>query len=265
MQVSAIYIYPIKSLGGIALPSAKAEIKGFQHDRRWMLVDESGTFLTQRKYPQMALLQVTLENDGLRISHKKNEEKSLFVAFEPQKGNVVQVIIWDDVVGAIEVSNVANDWFTEQLGMTCKLVYMPDVTERKIKAKYAVNEESVSFADGMPYLLIGQSSLDDLNGKLDNPVPMNRFRPNLVFTGAEAFEEDQWNYLQIGAISFKVTKPCARCVLTTVDQATGKKGNEPLKTLASYRLMDKKIMFGQNMICLEEGVVSVGDEIRLSH
>src|SRR5690606_28095292 len=130
--------------------------------------------------------------------------------------------------------------------------------ERPVDKKYAVNQETVSFADAMPYLIIGQRSLDDLNDKLQEPLPMNRFRPNLVFSGGEAFAEDSWERVRIGECTFKVTKPCARCVLTTVDQETGNTGKEPLKTLATYRSVDKKVLFGQNMIALTTGTVKIG-------
>jgi uncharacterized protein len=122
-----------------------------------------------------------------------------------------------------------------------------------------VNNESVSFADGMPYLVIGQASLDELNTRLEIPVPMDRFRPNLVFTGGKAFEEDDWDKVKIGDAVFKITKPCARCVMTTVDQTTGKKNKEPLKTLSTYRNVKGKVMFGQNMLLLEGEKIRVGD------
>jgi uncharacterized protein len=136
---------------------------------------------------------------------------------------------------------------------------MPISSDRRVSPKYAVNNESVSFADGMPYLVIGQASLDELNTRLEIPVPMDRFRPNLVFTGGKAFEEDDWDKVKIGNSLFKVTKPCARCVMTTVDQNTGKKSKEPLKTLSTYRNVNGKVMFGQNMLLLEGEKISVGD------
>ena len=138
---------------------------------------------------------------------------------------------------------------------------MPPSTKRKLKPKYAVNGESVSFADGMPFLLIGQASLDDLNSRLDDPVSMNRFRPNLVFAGGSPFQEDEWDTIMIGNARFKITKPCARCVVTTVDQQTGQKSKEPLATLATFRNVDGKVMFGQNMLLLGGDRVQIGDQI----
>ena len=257
MQLQDIYIYPIKSLGGIRLEEAVLEERGFQYDRRWMLVDENGAFLSQRKHPLMALLQTQLSEEGIIVSHKHQAGNNITIPFEPKSSLMVPVRIWDDEVIGQEVDSKINKWFSDVLGLTSTLVYMPISSERKVSPKYAVNNESVSFADGMPYLLIGQASLDDLNSKLVDPVPMDRFRPNLVFSGGKAFEEDDWDKVQIGEAIFKITKPCARCVMTTVDQSTGTKGKEPLKTLSTYRLMDGKVMFGQNMLLLEGKKITV--------
>ncbi len=261
MTLQDIFIYPIKSLGGIRLSEAKVEIRGLAYDRRWMLVDEKGLFMTQRKHHQMALLQVSLEKGGLSVFQKHRPEEVHFIPFEPETDRVIPVTVWDDTIRAQVVSDTSSRWFSEVLGISCQLVYMPASTQRHIDEKYAVNQETVSFADAMPYLLIGQNSLNDLNEKLADPVPMNRFRPNFVFAGGIAFEEDKWEMVKIGECTFKVTKPCARCVLTTVDQETGKAGKEPLKTLATYRLVNSKVLFGQNMIALTRGPIQVGDKV----
>jgi uncharacterized protein YcbX len=156
-----------------------------------------------------------------------------------------------------------DNWFGQKLGMDCHLVIMPESTQRKLNLKYAVNEESVSFADGMPYLILGQESLEELNSRLENKVRMDRFRPNIVFGGGAAFVEDSWEKIKIGEVEFQVVKPCARCVLTTIDQQTGVQSKEPLKTLASYRTRENKVYFGQNMVALEPGIIRVGDQITL--
>jgi uncharacterized protein YcbX len=174
---------------------------------------------------------------------------------------MIPVRIWDDeVIGQVVDPNI-GEWFSDILGLPCNLVFMPKSAERKVSLKYAAKNESVSFADGMPYLLIGQASLDDLNSRLEQPVPMDRFRPNLVFSGGEGFEEDEWNQVKIGNAIFKITKPCVRCVMTTIDQATGKKNKEPLKTLSAYRNVGGKVLFGQNMSLLEGREIKVGDHI----
>ena len=262
MRLQEIHIYPIKSLGGIRLKEAKVEIRGLQWDRRWMLVDNNGLFMSQRTFHQMALLQVGIESHGLKVSHKKHPKLNHYIPFEPKTDELIPVTIWEDTVIGQVVSPISNRWFSQVLGAPCQLVFMPQNTERHIQEKYQVNNESVSFADAMPFLLIGQKSLDDLNQKLSSPLPMNRFRPNFVVSGGKAFQEDQWDRVKIGECIFKVTKPCARCVLTTVDQATGIKGKEPLRTLASYRTKDKKVLFGQNMIALITGTIKAGDQIQ---
>lgn len=261
MKIQDIYIYPIKSLGGIRLQEAEVQTKGFKWDRRWMLVDEQGIFLSQRSLHHMALLQVKIESNGLKVFHKNKPDNNIHIPFEPETKDFIQVQVWEDSLLGQIFSQEANHWFSEILNISCQLVFMPEHSNRQIDKKYAVNNETVSFADAMPYLLIGQGSLDELNSRLDNPVPMERFRPNLVFSGGAAFQEDQWSQIQIGDCSFKVTKPCARCVLTTVDQNTGIKGKEPLKTLSAYRRKNSKVLFGQNLISLKNGTVKVGDEL----
>lgn len=261
MYLTDIYIYPIKSLGGIRLNESALEERGLQYDRRWMLVDKNGVFLTQRTLHQMALLQVDLIGAGLRVFRKDDPDTKILIPFESNTDILIPVTVWDDKVFGQLVDNSVSQWFTDQLKTDCDLVVMPKSTQRKVNPKYAVNNESVSFADGMPYLLIGQASLDDLNTKLQNPVPMDRFRPNLVFSGGNAFEEDEWDMVKIGNSLFKITKPCARCVMTTIDQNTGDKGTEPLKTLAKYRTVSNKVMFGQNMSLLEGQTIRVGDTV----
>jgi uncharacterized protein len=261
MVLQEIFIYPIKSLGGIKLDSWHLEEKGFRYDRRWMLVDKSGMFLSQRKHPKMALLQVKLSDEGLIVSQKQQNEQKLLIPYEHRTLGSRAVTIWDDIVDATFVGEQYSAWFSEQLGIECDLVVMPEHVKRKVNPKYAVAEEAVSFADGMPYLLIGEASLEELNQRLDKPVGMDRFRPNLVIKGASPFEEDNWSEIAIGEAVFKITKPCARCVMTTVDQDTAEKGKEPLKTLAAYRTVNGKVMFGQNMSLWSGSKVSVGDEV----
>lgn len=261
MHLQDIYTYPIKSLGGIRLEEATLEERGLKYDRRWMLVDKKGKFLSQRKHPKMALLQTRISDSGILVKHKDDPEKTILIPFEANSSQLRQVTIWEDRVEARLVDTGISRWFSEFLNIACDLVFMPPSTKRKLKPKYAVNGGSVSFADGMPYLLIGQSSLDDLNSRLENPVPMNRFRPNFVFSGGIPFQEDEWDIVSIGDARFKITKPCTRCVVTTVDQQTGEKNREPLATLATYRNVNGKVMFGQNMLLLEGDRVQTGDRI----
>ncbi|WP_192346534.1 MOSC domain-containing protein [Algoriphagus sp. Y33] len=263
LLIQDIYVYPIKSLAGIRLSEAKVEERGFELDRRWMLVDETGKFISQRKFPLMAAIKVEIGDDSLTVYHLSNPSKLIRIPFDAAGEEISSVEVWDDKMAARLVAKEFDDWFSDVLGMGVRLVKMPSTTERKVDPRYAVNGESVSFADGMPYLLIGQKSLTDLNFRLRAPVSMNRFRPNIVFSGGEPFIEDSWGKMQIGDVNFQVVKPCARCVLITVEQETGIKGAEPLKTLATYRKVGNKILFGQNMVALSTGVIKVGDELKL--
>jgi uncharacterized protein len=261
LELSEIWIYPIKSLGGIRLRSSKIAEKGFVHDRRWMLVDEKNTFLSQRSHPALALFKLKIQSDTFVVSYQNDTitlpTNSKYADLE------IKATVWDDTVTTYEVSTTHSNWFSEKLGMTCKLVVFPEENPRPIDQNYAIKNNQVSLADGYPILAIGQSSLDDLNKKLEKPVPMDRFRPNLVFTGGQPYEEDFWKEFIIGRNKFIGVKPCSRCVLTTIDQATGEQGKEPLATLASYRKNNNKIYFGQNVLPIDYHEINEGDEIKL--
>lgn len=261
--VSELYIYPIKSLGGIPLSSATLTDRGFQYDRRWMLVDENNCFFTQREFPEMALLHVEVKHDGLRVYHKNNIETSIIIPFASEVNETATVKIWSNECEAQFVSNSIDEWFSEMLSFKCRLVYMPDTTKRLVNEKYALNKEITSFSDSHPILIIGQSSLDDLNSRLAETLPINRFRPNIVFTGGEAFEEDLMEHFIINDINFYGVKLCIRCMITTINQDNAVAAKEPLRTLATYRMKDNNIFFGQNLLHHGEGTVSVGDKIDL--
>lgn len=264
LTVSALYIYPVKSLGGISVLSARLTDRGFAYDRRWMLVDEENRFITQREVPRMTFLQVELHEDVLLVRHKHTGE-SLVVPFQPA-GDLCTVIVWDDTCQGQFVSPEADQWFSDRLSLPCRLVYMPETTLRKVDPNYAHGEEVTSFSDGFPLLMIGQASLDDLNSRLSQPLVMERFRPNIVFTGGSPFLEDEMAAFSIADIRFYAVKPCARCVITTIDLLTGEKGKEPLRTLGSYRRLGNKLYFGQNLLfdmTREVRNISVGDAITL--
>lgn len=257
LLLSEIWIYPVKSLGGIRMQQANVLEKGLQYDRRWMLVDEQGAFMTQRVFPRMALFKVKLENDELSVYHHGDR----ISIPSSTTDNASEVKIWDDSVTALEVSQEHNVWFSERLDMKCKLVFFPEKNARPINPRYQINDENVSLADASPFLIIGQRALDFLNTKLDEPLPMNRFRPNFVFTGGEPNEEDSWKNFSIGDNRFVAIKPCARCVLTTINQDTAEKGQEPLRTLTTYRKTGSKILFGQDAVAIDHKVVKQGDSI----
>lgn len=261
MILSDLRIYPIKSLGGISVSEAIVDEKGFRYDRRFMLVTPSGNFITQRTNPHMALVDVAIDQAPkeatLRVWHRNQPEDvlTLPLTLSPDAaGNTMSVSIWDsENVPAVLVSEEADQWFSKVLDLPCRLVFMPDSTRRTVDPAYDRHDAQgqasvVSFADGYPYLLIGQASLDDLNRRLPTPIEMLRFRPNIIVSGSSPYDEDAWQQFRIGDMDFYGVKPCARCILTTIDPATGQKGREPLHTLTTYRRWKHKILFGQNVL-----------------
>jgi len=263
LTLSEINIYPIKSLGGISLQSSVVEERGLKYDRRWVLVDESKTFFTQRDFPEMALINVSIKKKGLKLQHKTKNVEPMIVPFEFEHSAKDKVVIWDDTVIGEFYNQKIDEWFSDILGIKCRLVKMPESTMRTVDETYAKNK-IVSFADGYPFLIIGQSSLDDLNSRMEVPLPMNRFRTNFVFTGGKPFEEDNWKTFKISDVKFQAVKPCARCVITTTDQDTAERFKEPLLTLSKFRNFNNKVMFGMNLVCESTGQVTVGDKIELS-
>jgi uncharacterized protein YcbX len=262
LQLSEIYIYPIKSLSGIRLTEAQLTPRGLAYDRRWMLINGYG-FLTQREIPQMALLKVSLQADYMEVrSPNGTSPLTVPLTLRPD-APTKSVPIFDDFTTAQLVSEEVDKWFSEVLNHPCTLVYMPDFSERTKVGKISGKTQPVSFADSYPALLIGQASLDDLNTRLTEPVPMNRFRPNLVFSGGEAYEEDQWHEFSIGDARCWAEKPCARCSVVTINQDNATQGKEPLVTLARYRKQDSKVLFGQSILFEPGTVIREGDEIQV--
>lgn len=261
MKVSHLYIYPVKSLGGISLKSSEVTARGLKYDRRWMLIDDSNRFISQRTVPQLALLRVSLEQKGLRIFHVQDTGESLFVPYEPNAHTSMAVQIWDDTCEGIHLDPSFDAWFSSKIGLSCRLVYMPDDTHRLVTPPHRNNQEINSFSDSYPFLLIGEKSLEDLNGRTEEAIPMNRFRPNIVFSGGEPFIEDALAHFTINEIHFYGIKLSSRCNLPTINQDNARMGKEPLKTLSKYRRMNNKIYFGQNLIHEGQGIISVGESI----
>ena len=261
--LSAIHVYPIKSLKGIALDAAKVEQRGLQYDRRWMVVDENDRFITQREHSRMALISVSFGSEGLEVNARGMS--TLSVPFRIKPSAPVTVQIFRDTCQALVVGRQASQWFSEFLGTPCKLVYMPDEARRAVDPEYAVGDTVVSFADAYPFLLVGEASLEELNRRLERPLPMNRFRPNFVISGTGAFAEDEWKTIRIGSTLFHAVKSCARCAITTIEQETGvRDGQEPLKTLATFRSANHKVLFGRYLIAGSENqVVKLGDRIEV--
>ena len=253
--LSQLHIYPIKSAAGISLEEMDVVTRGPQHDRRWMVVDETGMLVTQRTVPALAKVKVALE-DGLQLTAPGMAALELPLEVE---GERLEVHVWSDPVPAV-VLEEATDWFSTFLGGSYRLVYMPDETQRPMNEH---PDTLLNFADGSPFHLVSEASLADLNGRLDAPVPVNRFRPNLVVSGCDAFAEDRWKAFRIGPVTFRSTGPCVRCALVTVDQATGAAGKEPLKTLARYRKVGNEVWFGGNYLHHGEGTLRLGDEVEV--
>ena len=261
--ISQLFIYPIKSLGGIALQQSLVTSRGLQHDRRFMLVDENNRFVSQREFPEMALLKVSIEHNQLLVYTNANPNDNIKLPLQVESGSEISVAIWDYQCKALLVDAKADEWFSSKLGKRLRLVYMPDYSERLVDEDYALHNDLTSFSDGFPILMIGQSSLDDLNSRLEHPVGMDRFRPNIVINGSAAFEEDGYRHIRFGNINLYAVKPCARCSMTTNNQQTGVAGQEPLKTLSSFRKGNNKIYFGQNLLVGSEGMLHVGNELNV--
>ena len=269
-EVSELYRYPVKSAAGRRLEEAEVAARGFRADRRWMVVDPDGNFLTQREHTRMALLQPRVYGEHLTVcfcepAEQTDAGEALKLQHPPVGNETMEVEVWGDRLEARRARRAADRWLREHLGVDCRLVYMPDSTLRPLDTRVGGEEDGdiVSFVDGYPFLLIGRASLEELNRRLDEPVPMDRFRPNIVVEGTEPFAEDDWQRLQIGGVEFRVAEPCTRCVITTVDQSTGEKGTEPLATLAEFRRTDAgKVAFGQYLVHQSRGMIRQGDRLR---
>ena len=224
-------IYPVKSVRRVKLGAAAVGSRGFEGDRRWLVIDPNGRFITQRKFPRMALITASIETSGLWFTAPDMPEISITTPTEHARQTLATV--WSDECLSLDAGDEAAEWLSQFLGTQCRLVYMPEPTHRQIDTRYADHGDITSFADGFPFLLTTEASLDDLNSRLSQPVTMTHFRPNIVLSGAEAYEEDQWRRIKIGEVTFKVAKPCSRCVMTTVNPETGEKmGKDPLFTLS---------------------------------
>jgi uncharacterized protein YcbX len=266
VTVSALNVYPVKGLKGIALAEARCTGRGIEHDRRWMLVDREGMFYTQREHPRMATVWTEIHGDSLSLSAPDAGE--VLVPLHPEGGAKRRVQVWRSTCDAITVSREADEMLSGYLGFDCALVYMPDDSARYSNAEFGGEGKLVGFADGYAYLLANEASLADLNARLlakdHAAVPMNRFRPNIVVAGAAAYAEDDWKDLAIGGAVLGTAKPCGRCQVTTTDQTTGEvRGPEPLATLATYRESEFGIRFGMNLVTLREGTIRVGDTVEL--
>ncbi len=258
MQIDTITIYPVKALAGVARNSAVITEKGLQYDRCFMLIDASGKFITQRTHPQLTAFSVDVVDDRIQIGHPAS--KPVDFSAKPPENVSMNAVIWNDTVRVSTVANEIDQFFSDILGDFIRLVGMPSHSHRQVDLNYARTGDDVSFADGYPILLLGNASIEELNSRLDSPVPLNRFRANIGFTGAGAWAEDTWKSVKIGQTDLQLVKPCARCIVIRTDQKTGERHEEPMATLLTYRRIDKKVMVGMN--CIPSGS-AIGAEIRV--
>lgn len=260
VTVAGLFHYPIKSCAGSALTEATLDPRGIRHDRELMVIDAAtGTFLTQREYPRMALIAPRLDGHTLRVGAPGMAPLTVPVV---RAGATRPVAIWRDTCPAVDQGDAAADWLGAFLGTPCRLVRMAEGYVRDVDPTYATSPaDQVGFADGFPCLLIAEESLADLNGRLAEPLLMNRFRPNIVISGGAPFGEDHVGRLRIGEIVFHAPKACARCTITLVEQETARTGKEPLRTFASFRKAKRGVLFGQNLIHATTGTIRVGDDV----
>ncbi|MEM8548783.1 MAG: MOSC N-terminal beta barrel domain-containing protein [Pseudomonadota bacterium] len=261
VKLVGLYRYPVKSLAGTAVELATLDRFGIGGDRRWMVVQPNGHFITQRDVRDMALIKAeAMGTQSLQLSRGGDQIAVAVPGVEAPRRNVT---VWGDTVPAADAGDAAAHWLSDILDRACRLVYMPEDVVRPVDPAFADAGDSVSFADGYPLLLIGEASLADLNQRLPAPVPMNRFRPNLVVSGAGAFAEDGWRRLRIGDIEFDVAKPCSRCVIPSIVQEDASRDPHINRVLASYRRRDGQIYFGQNLLHRGHGELRVGADVEV--
>lgn len=261
MHISELYVYPVKGAAGVPLVEARLDEFGIEHDRRWLVVDAAGGFVTQRSVARLALLHTELQPGWLVLRSQLAGE--LRLPLRADRGKPQQARIWDDVVDAVAVGSPADAFISTHLGFEARLLYMPETTLRQVDPAHARPGDRVSFADGFPLLLVSHAAVDALNGRLPQPLTVSRFRPNVVIAGAGPHEEDGWRRVRLGDVECEVVKPCARCAVTTIDPATAEAGPEPLRTLAGYRRWEGKVFFGQNAIHRARGVLHAGDAVEV--
>ena len=259
MKVRELYIYPIKGMQGTSVQSATVMERGFEHDRRFMLIDETDTFISQRTHPILVLFKPIIENKTLKVHYK---EKQIEVSLNASLGNTIVTNLFEHKVPSTEVDLHVNAWFSEIIGQKVRLVKMEDQNIRKKELIKGPKSVEVSFADGYPYLIVGTESLERLNQELDQSVAINRFRANIIVETSVPHIEDSWEDVKIGDTQLFVVKPCARCQVITIDQSTGHKSNATLKALSTYRKSENKIFFGANAVQIQEGIIKVGDEVQ---
>lgn len=258
-SVHSLHIHPVKSCRGFAVDSAELVATGFKYDRRWMLVDGEGRFLSQRTLPRMALIQTQLIGDDMLVCTTDRSQLDIPITGDSAEHRTVR--IWNDRCDAAVVSTEANAWFSDFLDVDCELVFLPDQSQRQVDLDYALPGQRVALADGFPLLIVSLASADLLSDKLGEPVAIERFRPNIVIDGCAAHAEDGWRSVTINGIDIELAKPCSRCVIPSIDPVTAERHSNLLKTLGSYRRFDGKIQVGQNGLHARSGQIRVGQAV----
>ena len=260
--ISSLHVYPIKSCAGHELTRAELDTRGIRYDRSWIVVDEEGRMLTQRDTPSLALVRPALEEGGLGLAAPDMEDLSVS---RTEEGHIRMVEVWEDPCEAIDQGDDAADWLGSYLGKPCRLLYFKPDFVRPVDPDYAPRSgDQVGFADGFPLLVISEASLADLNARLEEPVRMNRFRPNVVVADCPPYAEDTWKHVRAGDVELDLVKPCGRCATVLVEQESGTSGKEPLKTLATYRKVGRPTpSFGHNAVHRSPGVLETGAVIQI--
>jgi hypothetical protein len=266
VRLASIHTYPVKSCHRLDHDAARVEPWGLAGDRRWVVVEPDGTPVTQREEPVMTQIQPIHRPGGLLVRTPGLPDLDVV---EPARGELVGARVWRDPVPARSAGSAADAWFSKAIGRDVRLLWLDDPTRRSPNPALSEPTDRVSFADGYPLLVTNAASLDALNDALAEsgsdewPLPMTRFRPNVVVSGARPWAEDDWlgRRIRIGVVTFRAVKMCDRCVLTTVDAETGVQGREPLWVLAKHRRIDQKLMFGMNLIPDGIGAIAVGDPV----
>jgi uncharacterized protein len=265
-RLVSVHIYPVKGGRAVDLTESAVEPWGLAGDRRWLLVDSDCRFISQREHASLARLAVRY-GPGAGISVSSDGLAPLYVPV-PEPAELLKVSVWRSTVLASAAGPAADAWFAAYLGEPARLVYLDGPTRRAVDPEFGKDGDVVSFADGYPLLVTNTKSLEQLGEWLtadgERPVPMNRFRPNVVVAGEEPWAEDRWRRIRIGDVSFRVAKPCGRCVVTTTDQATGVRGTQPLKMLGARRRFGTDLVFGQNLIPDSPGLIRIGDPVEVT-
>lgn len=264
MILSALHVYPVKSCRGIAPARWPLDAFGLRLDRAWMVVDEQRRFLTQREHPRLALVETRVEDEGLVLTAPGLGSLTLPSRDAQPDGRTLEVEVWRHRGPGVDAGEEAARWISAHLGIEARIVGLPRGHARPVNRAWFAGDAHAAFSDGYPLLLISEESLADLNARLPKPLPMNRFRPNLVVRGAEPYAEDLWKRIRIGGIEMEVVKPCARCTIPSTEQTTGvREGVEPLRTLATYRKTELGVVFGQNVVHLGRGTLEVGAPVEV--